>query len=253
MNNHLAIECSKTAVRFVSLKNQVVVNDVLAKFNSLKPNDIKDQLSEIVKTNSFLSDDFQDVTLSWSEKKSTLVPSSVFSESSPLLIFGLCFGKQTSADEIDYNRISELSVVNIFEIPLWIKSFFVVKFPRVILQHEGTHVLRKTMDHNAFKLKATAIVHQDFFQLSIVKHNQLEFYSFFDMQSAEDVIYHLLFVLQQKELSDDQGTIELIKGLNANEQLIQDAKSGFEKIQTLKKFSIVIEDNYISKAQQLCV
>lgn len=253
MANHLAVELGESGARFVALNNQEVHRTYSVDFSTSKVEDQKNILSKAFEESNFLKSDFDDITLSWSHRRSTLVPNAVFAESTPGSIFQLCFGKEIGNEEIDYNRISELSIVNVYQIPLWIKSFFVIKYPRAILQHEGTHLLRKVLGGNAFKTKASIVFYKDYFFLSIVKHNQLEFYSFFDMQNADDVVYHVFFVLQQKEMENEVGTIELINGLNSSREVIDEVKSKFDRLSELKKTKITIENEFTAKAQLLCV
>lgn len=253
MKSHLAIQLSRNGASFVSLRDSEVVQQCSIEFHGFQSQSVKDNLNEAFLNHSFLASEFDEVTLAWNTSQSTLVPNSIFAESDPVSLFQLCFGTQTATDEIDYNRISEASVVNVFEIPTWVKSYFVIKFPRIILQQIGTHTLRSTLDSNAFKLKATLIINSDFFQLSIVKHNLLEFYSFFDAKSAEDVMYHLMFTLQQKELINENGLIELVPGIGRDEAFLNDIQSGLEKIRELSKFKVNLVSDFIPKAQQLCV
>ena len=253
MSYHLTIEICEFGARFVALRDELIVNQHTIAFPSPKVEVQKSVLSEVFDSTSFLKDDFDETTLSWSHRNSTLVPNTIFSESSPAEIFKLCFGETASHDDIDYNRISELSVVNVFEIPVWVKSFFVIKFPRIVLQHEGTHIIRKSLDSNAFRLKASIAVYNDHCFLAITKHNELHFYSYFDVQTAEDLVYHTLFVLQQKEVLNEQGTIELIEGIGAESTLITKVTEQFARVHDLKKMSVVVNSDYISKSQLLCV
>ncbi len=253
MKKHLAIEFSRHGASFVSLRDSQIDQEHSVVFHGFQAQSVKDILKHAFAEQGFLTADFDEVTLAWNTKQSTLVPNAIFAESDAVSLFQLCFGDQIATDEIDYNRISEASVVNVFEMPTWVKSFFVIKFPRIVLQHNGTHTLRRILDSNAFKLKATLIINEGFFQLSIVKHNQLQFYSFFDSQSAEDVIYHLMFALQQKEMTDEGGLIELVPGMGKDEVFLKDIQTGLEKIRELSKFKVNFVLDFIPKAQQLCV
>lgn len=251
MSNHLAIQIAIDGIHCVVLKNGIVTSENEFLFDVLNDTRIKEQLTLEFESNSIYETDFDEITLSWSSDKTTLVPNAIFSESSPKAIFELCYGKNEL--DIDYNRISELSVVNIFEIPEWIKRFFVIKFPRVNIQHEGSMLVRQVLNENAFKLKCSIIIYATHFQLIISKHNELIFYSNFEYQSAEDIIYHVMFVLQQKELMNEQGSIELVSGIGATTELIHSIQTGFTKISDIKSFAINTPTNFIQKAHQLCV
>ena len=250
---HLAIQIADDSARFVVLKNEIVLNDSSLVFDATNDDQKKQAVSAHFDANSFLSDDYDDVTLAWSTKRSTLVPNNVFAESSPVSIFELCYGKQEVNDDIDYNRISELSIINVFEIPIWIKRFFVLKFPRIVIQHEGTHVLRSVMHQDTFKTKATVVLHKGYFQLTIVKHNNLEFYSYFDYQSHDDVLYHLLFTLQQKELTNEKGFLEFASGADADTTILSGIQENVKKIKDIDQLEVRLPNNFISKSQLLCV
>ena len=253
MKKHLAINISRQGASFVYLRDSQIDQEQFVVFHGFNSETVKDTLNQAISDSSFLSEDFDEVTLAWNTDKSTLVPNSIFAESDAQSIFQLCFGDKINKSEIDYNRIWEAGVVNVFEIPTWIKSFFVIKFPRIILQHLGTHALRSSLDNNAFYLKATLIINEGYFHLSMIKHNQVQFYSFFDSQSVEDVIYHLVFALQQKEFTEEKGSIELVAGNGQTEDRLNEIKSGLEKIKDLSAFNINLVTDFIPKAQQLCV
>jgi hypothetical protein len=253
MSRHLAIDFSGYGASFVSMDKSEVIHAHSVQFNSIQVDEIRRILDEAFERESFLKSEFDEITVSWSSKKSTLVPNNIFAESDHLSLFQLCFGNDSESFDIDYNRISELGLVNVFEIPIWLKSYFVMKFPRVVIQHAGTHLMRKIMDSNAFKLKATVVVYHDFFQITLVKHKNLEFYSFFDVESPEDVIYHLMFTLQQKEMADEKGTIELVPGTGCKASTLASISEGLAKIKDLAGFTVIIEEHLVAKAQQLCV
>ena len=252
MNSQLAIQVAIDGINCVVLKDgSVSAYTSQITFDSSKDEIIKEKLSKEFESNSIFQQEFDEITLSWSSDKTTLVPNAIFGESNPQAIFKLCYGENEA--DVDYNRISELGIVNVYEIPEWIKRFFVIKFPSINIQHEGSIILRKALNENAFKLKATVVIYKNHFQLIISKHNELIFYSNFDYQSSEDIIYHIMFVLQQKELLNENGSFEIINGLGVNDEIIKSVISGFNKITELKSFSINTPDNFISKAHLLCV
>lgn len=249
---HLAIQLSEHAIHFVSLENDVVLHESFVSLEQSSKSQ-KEVLNNHFLVTNFLNNDFNEITLSWSFKQTTLVPNSIFSGSSPNEIFELCFGKDSIKHDIDYNRISNLNLINIYEIPIWIKYYFVIKFPRIIIQHEGSHVIRKNLTENNINLNSTVILHQGYFQLTILKNNNLEFYSSFDYQNHEDIIYHLMFVLQQKEMTNENGILKLIVGPGVNRLILDKLKLDITRIRDLQKLKVNYPEYYIAKSQLLCV
>jgi hypothetical protein len=143
--------------------------------------------------------------------------------------------------------------VNIYEIPLWVKSFFVIKYPRIIIQHEGSHFLRGIFSNSTFKLGIHIVLHENYFMLVLVKHNELLFYNQFDYSNEDDVLYYLTFTLKQKQLLGDEGQLFL--------HVTDETKSDFEtnflskvkQLTDLKKLTVMDSKNLSVKYQNTCV
>lgn len=246
--SHLAIQSQNGKIRF-----DLFEGGTSKKLPHLiltgKEKEDKELIDKYFEENSSIANP-ENVSLSYYSEKSTLIPNQVFNESNPTEIFQLCYGKDTDTQEIDFNRIPELGLIHVFEFPLWLKRYFVIKYPRIIIQHEGTHVLRKVMQ-NAFKPKTLLIVHENSFLLSIVKHNNLEFYSHFSYQSPEDIIYYLTYTIQQKEININEGSIE-IANLSDN-SLFEELEKHISKISELNKANLNRLDTFVAEAHLLCV
>jgi len=248
---HLSIVISGNSISFTVLRNDKILNESAITISKL--GNPREELEHHLSDHSFLTQDFDEHFLSFSSNRSTLVPNNIFAESSATAIHKLCFGPVIDTCDVDYNRVAEVGVVNVFEIPSWVKRFFILKYPRINIQHEGSFIVRKMLDKNYFNLKVTISLHSDFFQLSIVKHSKLEFYSFFDFQNDEDILYHLLFVLQQKELTNEKGSIELISSSEDTSVLIQTLEKNILRISDMNQLKVEKTESYIQKAQALCV
>lgn len=248
---HLAIQASAQHIRFVTLFNeQILRSDELSIRNDERL--AREDLDSFFREHTHLAAHDDDVSLSWSSQRSTLVPNAIFSDTTPEAIFRLCYGNNFDADHVDYNRISEHGIIHVYEIPVWIKRYFVVKYPRIVHQHEGTHLLRKILQ-SAFKLKATIVLHADYFLLSLVRHNELEFYGAFRSLSHEDILYHLMFTLQQKERLNEAGSIELVEGHDADKNLLPLLEDAIQRVGDLKAMKIIQAPNFVAQSQLLCV
>jgi hypothetical protein len=250
--NVLSIELSEHSIRTVIFENSQskVVEEL---FTDRQEHRIKEQLKAFFDNTGLRAAHFDEHLISWSSQKSTLIPSNVFSESSPDHLYQLCFGKPSETGAIDYNRIPEYGIVNLFQLPGWVKSFFVLNFPRSIIQHEGTHLLRGVLSQNAFRLKASLLIYPGYFLLTLVKENKLLFYSQFDQQSPEDITYHTLFVLQQKELLAEQLRIEICNGVGMHEGICNEVISNLSKIASLQTTEVTYSAELIQKSILLCV
>jgi hypothetical protein len=250
---HLGINLSESHVEFTILSGEVKLFHFTTSYQGKSDQDRKQAVRQILREHAQLSGDFENITLAWCHAQSSIVPAAVFSETTSKDIFKLCFGNNADVSNVDHNRIFELSVVNVYAIPDWVKSLFVIKYPQIIMQHAGTHQIRKALHADAFYTKATLVLNKKYFRLTLVKHNKLEFYSSFEYQNAEDIIYNLNFVLQQKELLNEKGLIEVGTNGEINSDLADATLDGLSKIQHLKKMKTNFSDGYLTKSQLLCV
>ena len=147
--------------------------------------------------------------------------------------------------------MAELSIVNIYEMPLWIKSLFVVRFPRIKIIHRSTVILRGVFDQAIFKPKINLFVEKEQFYLLITDKSKLTFFNRFDYKSIADLVYYFLFVLEQKELDVNQFELLLF---GTDQKWLADSKiqDFFEKkIEIQAKESLA--KNFILTKQLLCV
>lgn len=250
---HLAIELSSTAVRFNSLTEGVKVNEYTFEFQDRTEQRYRDQLIQALEESGLKNQNFDEHSISWFSSKTSLVPANLFAESSKEDIFKLSFGEQTPPSDIDYNRIPENSMVNVFEIPLWVKSFFIVRHPRAVIQHESSMILRELFAGSLFQSRISLVVHDHHFLLIMTYEGKLQFYSIFDYQSAEDIIYNLLFALQQKDRSGQGAELIWADGIGANPALFNDFENLFTRVGDFKSIKLKQNQLFITKSHQQCV
>jgi hypothetical protein len=249
--NHLAIDINSSAVRFVKMNGDFVLQEKAFVFSDKQDYRYKQQLEEFWNQTGFQEQEFDDITLSWSENQTALVPVNVFNESTKDAVYSLCFGQQISSDVVDYNRLPLQGIVNVFAMPLWVKSFFVIRFPRIVMQHEGTHLIRGVFAGSTFKLKTKIVLHEQHFLLLMVQENKLKFYSAFEWNTIEDVAYYYSFTMQQQEVTGQVNEVELVSGAGAVIDLEQ-LKNTLEHLHR-DRINVQIGSHIIEKHQQLCV
>ena len=250
---HLTIQVSDSSVRFTSIQDSSVLLEKEYSFQDKKDHRYKEQLTSFIEEAGLKNQEHDEHTISWSSTKTTLVPMNIFSESKPERIFQLCFGNDTPSNEIDYNRLSELGIVNVFEIPLWVKTFFILQHPRAIIQHESSMLIRGMFNSSTFKMKISLTVYGQHFLLMIAQQNKLVFYSVFDFQNHQDIIYHLMFTLQQKELLEESGELIWSEGAGANKDHFEDFQYDMKRIENLAGIKVVKDTKFIVNSHKLCV
>jgi hypothetical protein len=249
---HFVTRISAEGVIFTSLSDDNALVEEHYDFTDRNEHRYKEQLNAFLGSSQLKDRDHDEHTISWFGSRTTLIPSSVFNESDATEIFRLCFGGDTNKSDIDYNRLPDLGIVNVFELPLWLKSFFVMRYPRSVIQHEGSVILRSFMHHTPFRLKILVSVYRQHFQLLIADQGKLIFYSTFDHGNTDDILYNLMFTLQQKELLDRSGNLILTSGVGSDINA-DELTEKIQRIQNLGELKITVDQTYTLKAHQLCV
>ena len=248
----LVIELSPSTVRLTSLNSGHVSSNFQFSFSDKQDFRYKEQLDQFVDESGLKQLSHDEYTISWSSEKTTLVPGNIFGETDAESVFRLCFGTKTASQDIDYNRLPEAGLINVFEVPYWVKSYFVLRHPRSVIQHESTMVLRNLMQNPAYRLKILLIPYEQHFFLTIVKDGKLQFYSVFDYQNAEDILYHLMFTLQQKELIQE-GDLIWVNGIGSNSELSSQFQEHMLRVNDLKKIKFTVDEAFILNSHKLCV
>jgi len=251
LNSHLAININYVSVRFTVWSKGLLFAEKNYTFVEQHDAMYKPQLETFWNNTGWKSTDFSEVSLSWSEKQTTLVPTNIFNESTKRDIFYLSYGRSTPSDEIDYNRLALPNVVNVYAIPFWVKSFFVIRFPKIVIQHEGTHLLRGLYAQVGRRNKSQMVLHKDHFLLACANSNEIIFYSSFDWSNERDIIYYYSFFLQQQTQTALDIPLEIGLGFDAElekELLVKLFKEIHQNADTLH-----FVDNLVDKYQLLCV
>lgn len=180
------------------------------------------------------------------QSRNTLVPVELFNHSKAADIFKLNFSEPH--ENLDYNRIPELGITNIYEVPLWMKSQLIRNFPRIKMVHPVTVLLKGIFDAPTFKPKMHLYIDDQSFYFFITEQSKLQYYNQFDYTNLADMVYHILFVLEQKEY-DQENIVLHLYGKNENWETLPELQKFFKnQIKIEAKF-----EHFLSIKQLLCV
>ena len=251
--SQLAFVLSEDSLSAASIADNVATPIGSIIFEGRKDFQYKEQIQSFMKQYELPDKEYDEYSLSWFSPLSALVPMNIFGASNARDIYHACFTKQTPLNDIDYNRIPELSLVNVFDIPLWVKSLFVMRFPRIVLQQEGSLFLRGIFSGSTFKLGVHVVLHKQHFQLIVVRHNELKLYNTYESTEPEDVIYYLAFGLRQQGLFGEAGQLFLYESADTLPGVRDILLEKIKKIKELGQLTPVETENLHFKYQTTCV
>jgi len=205
--NQLCFEVNEFGLSFAVI-NRATGNVLNRKSTSIKgriDEHKKEEAAVFLRENNLLEFDGE-VSLSFIGKRTTLVPQVIFGETNAKDVFHINFGDSTNI--IEHTRFFEQALVNVYEIDEWVKRFFVVRYPRIIIQHETTHVLRGIFTKNTFQPTIHIAPSQSHFTILAVSKNQLDFFNTFEYSDQNDILYYAIHASNNPEYKEK--TIQVV-------------------------------------------
>jgi hypothetical protein len=214
------IRLSQTSVSIAEVlrSSNETIRKESAVFSSKRPIDIKSEFSDFLKQQLSLST-ADETTLAWCSPKSVLVPGQIFSVDNISSYLDFVFG-DCSDEPSDYNRLTELEMVNVYTIPDWVKSAAILNIPTILIQQDVSFLLRGLFQGATFKPQGFVLIYDAYFLFCLVKHNQLVFLNHFEFQTEEDVLYYISYTLQQLNWMQEKMEIHVMAGFDEVSELV---------------------------------
>ncbi len=204
-DTQLTIHISRTSVHVAEVlrSNQEIIRTESIELHESTPDQYKSALGNFFSSNKF-DKDYSEVSAAWCSSQNALVPLRVYNDTDAKSIHKLIFGDVLDHKTVDFNRLMELSMVSVFEIPDWVKSFFVIKYPRITIKHEHALTLRAIFQSSTFNSALHISLCDDYMNIFLVQHNELKFSNTFEYQTADDILYYSMYVLEQQGWKDEK-------------------------------------------------
>ena len=253
----LAVQISEINARlnYFDSDSDILLNQWDLTFNDKLEYRYKEFLNDYFLSEGIFKLEVDECLVSWEGAKSTLVPSGLFVESNASEIFKTSFGANFINADIDFNRLAKLNIVNIFARPLWLKSFFVLKYPSVIIQHQGSYLLKylsQIVKKNSGIISVLSI-HQNHFSLIIFQNEELKAYLTNNYEHKDDVIYHYANAFNQLKLFKSNGFLKIISSSKKANDIAKNIEEDINNLKLTPHLEIDLDSLFIHKAFQTCV
>jgi hypothetical protein len=165
-------------------------------------------LKNILQNDPWIKGGFKSVSCVFPSQKSTLIPSPLFNE--PEIRTYLALHSEVSADDELYsNALVSAPIRNCFTIPKQWREVIIEYFPNAKLLHLGTTLIEAAIQSNAQNNQLLIHFQGGQFDIVVTNNQSLLFHNSFNYQTSEDVIYYLLYVMEQLALDPNTATILL--------------------------------------------
>lgn len=198
------------------------------------------------------TEEFTSYSCSWSSPKNTLVPMMLFPSTKPEKLLQLALHEAIPRGEHDYNRLPEWNMVNVYYMPLWIKSVLIHKTPRIVIQHEMSHLLRFLNTGSTIPQKTVIVLQENHFSCIIRKDGQIVHASMQEYQAPEDILYHLLYCFQAMNI-DSKGDIFIYGTTESLREKAAIVQNQLKHVQAMATQKVTLSGADHLKFQSLCV
>jgi hypothetical protein len=188
----------------------------------LNPVDLLDHLKKFLTVNSELSQSFSKILVIYQNELSSLVPKSLYDEnySADYIKFN---SKILKSDFLSSDEISINESVNVYVPYMNINNFIFDTFGVFEYKHSSTILIDSLLQKEKKSEDATLYlnVNKQHFELVAIKNQKLLLYNSFEYSTKEDVIYYLLFTIEQLQLNPETVKLNLMGLIEKDDQLYQ--------------------------------
>ena len=169
-------------------------------------------LAKVVKALPILKEQFKSCKVTWEGSKSTLVPEALYKKGEEKKL--LSFNQDLEADDsIFIDQLTDFQAVNIFAVPKKANEILTRTLSIDRISHLSS-VLVKSIFLNyqghLVRPKVFLNVREGWFDLIILDETKLHYVNMFEFRQPEDLVYYLIYVLEQLGFNSEQVEVVLM-------------------------------------------
>lgn len=189
---------------------EVVDAQIIAFSTQVNPATLLTEVKNAFKDSPVLSQNFDKVTVVYSNELFTVVPSALFdpTKGADYLKFNT---KILSTDHIAHDSIDFYDIVTVYVPYTNVNNFFFDTFGSFDYYHSTTIFTKYLLGKFTSGEDPQVLINLQgsYFEMGVVQHKKLLFVNRFEIRSKEDFIYYVLFTMEQLELSSETTAVVL--------------------------------------------
>ncbi|MFH1161470.1 MAG: DUF3822 family protein [bacterium] len=179
-------------------------------------------MAKIIGSLPLLKKPFKACKVIWEGNKSTLVPDALFEESArdKFLSFNLTVDPH---EIVLQDHLKDIQAYNIFAIPEQTNQLLLKHFPAGHVTHLSSVLIQSLyLNYRSQLIRPKVFVHvrDPWFDLIVLDQQKLRYSNMFEFRQAEDMVYFLLFAIEQLGLHAEQLDVVLLGKTNKNTPLV---------------------------------
>lgn len=181
-----------------------------------------DFFSEVMDHLPYLKRNFKIFRAAFMTEMQTLIPGPVYEPASNEHYLSLMYGSQ-SGSQILSDHVEVMDAHQVFSVPLTIAGAIDRHLDRRRLFSFGTVLIQSiwTNYHRTGSLRVFLNIRHAFLDIVIFNGKQISFYNTFRQHCPEDILYFLIFVMEQLNLNPEQVTVVLLGETGEDDHLAE--------------------------------
>mgnify|MGYP003669736232 CR=1 FL=1 len=197
------------------------------------PELILDHIKEIFNKDKVLQDDFESVSVIHQNSLNAFVPNVYFNEKE--LKNYLKFSVKTIAtDLIVYDDLESYDYKNVYIPYVNINNFLFQSFGQFEYKHHGSILIEKLLLYSSSEDRFFVNINLNTINIVFIEDKKLVFYNSFDVETKEDFIYYILFVLEQLMLNPEEIKLTLLGEIEVDSDFYETAYTYIRNVSFLE-------------------
>lgn len=217
---HLSVEIGHNHLAYTLFDTLNLTYVLLRDFEFEAKNieEVTNKVNEIIAHESLLQKTFYSSSLTFANFPSTLVPTTFYKEEEKSKI--LAFNHEVY-DEVLTDQLQQIEAVNIYSIPSSLLDAVQNSFPNTQIKSSSTILIEQLSLQNSTKAEIFAAVKKDMLAVCVIQDNNLAFHNCFECEAKEDMLYYLLFTMEQLGLSAEEADLILLDDILTSDDTYQ--------------------------------
>lgn len=201
-NCHISIQVEADGFCFCILDIERKHYIAFRKYKFEKTSDVTiftDKLESCINGDELLTSSYRSSSLIYLTQKSTFVPDIFFDEINLRDYFEFNHPLE-DLDEIHYNNIDEINASNVFVIPNYVANLFYSRFRGIKYFHQATPFVKSILKDFNKDASVHINLNDVFFDIAVKQNNKLILYNTFLYKNDTDLLYYILFIINQLKI-----------------------------------------------------
>jgi hypothetical protein len=235
----LSIQVSLNGLSFCvldTINNSIRYADTIVFEEERSPYGLQKGLVTLLEKHSLHGKKFSEVIVVHRNNLFSLVPKSLF-DSTEIANYLKFNTKMLVTDHIDYDEIEGHDIINVYVPFVNVNNYIYELFGEFTFKHNGTVMIESLLNGNTTDREPTCYVHIAHHQIDItvLANKKLVLFNSFKFNTKEDLLYYLLFTMEQLNLDTESTKLKLFGAIEEGDEFYDIC---FQYIKNVSIFSL---------------